>query len=85
MARKLCKACGGPKNHLGKLVDDPLYMQGGICFDCLLASYLPKELANLEWQEQGGAYGAHGIETGVPLLDAPSIKISQTLQMGSHR
>ena len=89
MARKLCRLCTGPKSVTGQPVNDPLYMTDGVCYDCLLASYLPKELANLEWAEQGGAYGVvkgkRRMETGVPLLDAPSIKISATLQLGSHR
>jgi hypothetical protein len=78
-----CRKCGGPKRWDGSVVDDPLYMRSGVCMDCVLAAYLPKELANLEWSIQGGAYGdVH--ETGVAILDAPSVKICATM-MGAKK
>jgi hypothetical protein len=79
-----CTCCKGPKRADGSIVRDPLYTQNGVCFDCLLASYLPKAFRNLEWVEAGGAYGEHH-ETGVPILDEPSgLRISNTT-MGSKR
>ena len=84
MAGKPCSRCNGPKRSDGSIVHDPLYCRGGVCFDCILASYLPKAFRKLEWNEAGGAYGEFN-ETGVPILDTPSgLRISNST-MGSKR